>query len=929
MTDRRHIVRLLAGLCLSAAALAAPSDATLADWRAEAARVSQLAHNDAPAALTAVETLAAALPAAAPPADRVRLLALRARVEAYLAQTESAARHADEARELALRHGDRIGQAEANLVVMLNAVNEGRIDKVRKASEETLPLLEGADRPDLLVEAMLRAASLYIRHGQVAAALTLALQTEAIAERAQNPQARAYAQQGLAIAYALSNAPDRARAHYARMVEHARAAQSLYLEAFALTGLAQETAAQSDLDTAGKLIDRALVLVDKTGMPFSLNHIRFSKAALLRQQGRHRDAIQLLDATIATYQRHPNKIGLWWVLHARAGDLLALGRLDAAEHDATEAQALARKIEFPLYLAESGKRLAAVAAARGEHQRAYALRAEADVLTRRAEQEKASEIILAITERFQSEAKQRQIDALQQRERRQEIEFRWLTTLLAASLTLLAVTGYFLLRLRRSRTEIQTLNANLEQRVRERTDELRQQTRYLRTLIDTLPVRVWLKDTEGRYLTVNNPEAAIDGRDARVMVGKTDLELWPGEVGAAHRAADLAVMETRRPLTAETVWSDGERQVWMEIDKAPVIDEDGTPLGTVGVARDIGERRAAEKMREEALAAAVRLARLRGDFLARMSHELRTPLNGILGHAQILLRDSALAERQRAAIDVIRAGGEHLASLIDDILDIARIEAGKLELVPDDVPLAELLHVVGEIVAVNARQKDLAFACELAADLPARIRTDGKRLRQVLLNLLSNAVKFTATGQVALSVDRPAPARLRFFVRDSGVGIPADKLELIFQPFEQAGDARQRGGGTGLGLAISRQLVRLMGGDIGVDSQPGAGCAFWFEIDAPEIDAAGIPAVAPQTPAREAGVPTQAALVAPPPEEIETLHRLALAGNMRDIRRQAGHIAALDPVYIPFADHLRQLAGNYQSKAILAFIERHRHDPTD
>jgi DNA-binding response OmpR family regulator len=223
------------------------------------------------------------------------------------------------------------------------------------------------------------------------------------------------------------------------------------------------------------------------------------------------------------------------------------------------------------------------------------------------------------------------------------------------------------------------------------------------------------------------------------------------------------------------------------------------------------------------------------DFLSTMSHELRTPLNGILGYAQILRRDKTLDERQAAGLNVIQQSGEHLLTLINDILDLAKIEAGKLELNRTDMALAKFLRIIAEIIKLKARQKDLTFICDMAPDLPAGIHTDESRLRQVLLNLLANAVKFTDRGQVSLRVRFSPPDRLRFEVQDTGIGISADQLETIFKPFEQVSDPQRQLGGAGLGLAISRQFVRLLGGEIHVTSEVGVGSTFWFELDVPVV----------------------------------------------------------------------------------------------
>ena len=220
-------------------------------------------------------------------------------------------------------------------------------------------------------------------------------------------------------------------------------------------------------------------------------------------------------------------------------------------------------------------------------------------------------------------------------------------------------------------------------------------------------------------------------------------------------------------------------------------------------------------------------------FLASMSHELRTPLNAVLGYTQILKRDKNLGERQLAALNTIQQSGEHLLTLITDLLDLSKIEAGKFELYETAVDLHSFLQVIVDIIRVKAEQKGLLFVHE-SGELPQAVTTDEKRLRQVLINLLGNAVKFTDRGRVCLRVDSrpdgPGRVRLRFEVRDTGIGLHQEQFETIFQPFEQAGDMRRRFGGTGLGLSISRQLVRMMHGDIHVESRPGKGSIFSFEL---------------------------------------------------------------------------------------------------
>jgi len=377
---------------------------------------------------------------------------------------------------------------------------------------------------------------------------------------------------------------------------------------------------------------------------------------------------------------------------------------------------------------------------------------------------------------------------------------------------------------------------------RSRTAELRQQTRYLRTLIDTLPLWVWLKDTRSHYLAVNQAKAAACGHSIDEMVGKSDRELWPPEVPSPYLTNDAEVIATRQRITVEQVIDSKDGPVWMETYRAPVLDEDGTLLGMVGVARDISDRKTAEAAREAALAEAVALARQRSNFLAQMSHELRTPLNAIVGYTQLLQRDrEQLTEWQAAGLNTIQKSSQHLLTLINDILDLARVEAGKMALYPTVVHLGAFLRGVVDLMRLKAEEKGLMFSFELAPGLPAAVTIDETRLRQVLLNLLGNAVKFTDRGTVSLQV-RPlegtggaggeAIVRIRFEVADSGIGMSAQQLDRLFQPFEQVADVARHEDGSGLGLAISQQLVRLMGDHIGVASEPGKGSRFWFELAA-------------------------------------------------------------------------------------------------
>ena len=365
--------------------------------------------------------------------------------------------------------------------------------------------------------------------------------------------------------------------------------------------------------------------------------------------------------------------------------------------------------------------------------------------------------------------------------------------------------------------------------------DLRERESRIRRLMDSNVVGIFFWTMSGAITEANDEFLRLVGysRDALLRGELT----WQTMTPSGYQELDRQSIEQ---LRAGGIATQQERDL-LRADgtRVPVVMGgtllEGSQEQGVSFVLDITERRQAE-LERGARRVAEAASRAKSEFLATMSHELRTPLNAVLGYAQILARDTTLTARQRDRVTVIHQSGEHLLTLINEVLDVARIEAGKLGLEPSVVPLATFLTTIREIIWIKAQEKGLDLIWNVAADLPQAVCADERRLRQVLLNLLANAVKFTDRGRVRFFITPAGPARLHFRVQDTGIGMSAAELQRLFQPFEQVGEERRRTGGTGLGLAISRSLVRLMGADIQVESEPGAGSTFWFELELPVVN---------------------------------------------------------------------------------------------
>ncbi|MGH1396364.1 MAG: sensor histidine kinase, partial [Trichormus sp.] len=322
----------------------------------------------------------------------------------------------------------------------------------------------------------------------------------------------------------------------------------------------------------------------------------------------------------------------------------------------------------------------------------------------------------------------------------------------------------------------------------------------------------------------------------------------------------------------------------------------------------------------------------KSEFLAKISHELRTPLNGILGYAQILQFDPATSAEQMEGVNIIYNCGSHLLNLINDILDIAKIESNKLELYIEAFDIQKLLLVVADICRVKAEEKHIGFICQVDSNLPTTVYADKKRLQQVLINLVGNAIKFTQDGIVTLTVEVVNYSRnskdlqvttIRFQIVDTGIGMTNAEIATIFLPFEQVGSNSQKSAGTGLGLAISHQIVQMMGSEIQVKSIYGQGSQFWFDLDLPTANIGIISDLSLQQ-ANMMPYPTpdkdQQEIVFPPPGELIHLYQAAKARYTVGIQEEISRIQNLEEKYQEFCRRVWQLMENFDDEVIVEMI---------
>jgi PAS domain S-box-containing protein len=371
--------------------------------------------------------------------------------------------------------------------------------------------------------------------------------------------------------------------------------------------------------------------------------------------------------------------------------------------------------------------------------------------------------------------------------------------------------------------------------------ELSETVGQLEDIMDNSAALIYVKDTEGRYMLVNHHFERRFGLRREDVIGHTDREVFPLHAATVYEAHDRQVMRTGVAMEVEEPATGLEEDgSWLSV-KFTLLDPDGRPYALGGISTDITDRKRAEAAARDARDEAERANEAKSEFLSRMSHELRTPLNAILGFGQLLVLDG-LEEEAQARVERILRAGHHLLELINEVLDITRIEAGGQALSLEPVHCCDPLVDALELVRPLAIERGIELASDMHGGLHRYVLADPQRLKQVALNLLSNAIKYNRPGGVVRTYfDETVPGRLRLLVVDTGPGLDGEQAARVFLPFERLAADSTEIEGTGLGLTLSRSLAQAMGGWVDIEhTAPGEGSTFFLEL--PLVDRPAAPA---------------------------------------------------------------------------------------
>jgi PAS domain S-box-containing protein len=392
----------------------------------------------------------------------------------------------------------------------------------------------------------------------------------------------------------------------------------------------------------------------------------------------------------------------------------------------------------------------------------------------------------------------------------------------------------------------------------QREAEVRRQARGFQTLIERLPkVDAARFDEHGRFQYTSPGIVRTHGVPAEDLLGRRPSETsMDREFAAVLEDSIEKVINQSKEVHFQYAFELQSGQIHRAYTLILEEKEEDDPSRTVLLTSyDITDLKVLAGKLREALDEAERANRIKSEFLANMSHEIRTPMNGVIGMTELALQENITA-RAREYLQMVKQSGQILLSIVNDILDLAKIEAGKVELEKQPFDIREIVESTLKPLMATAKEKGLEFLYSFDPEISGTVEGDSGRLRQVLTNIVSNAIKFTAHGRVAISVNlaeivSPESVHILFIINDDGIGIPMDKLSSIFTPFAQAGgSAHVNFGGTGLGLAISKDLVEMMGGKIWAESEPGQGSTFFFTIVFGLAKETSVPSRSPQLQAR-------------------------------------------------------------------------------